>query len=448
LVERDVTLSYPLEAPSPRASARLQFTDARGRQERVVEAPLVIGSADAAGIVLKDKTISRAHAALEPRNDGLWVRDLGSRNGTFVGDVRVESARLPEGGRLRLGGFELLVRYAPQTATPEVWPAARFGDLLGRTAVMRELFAKMARYAPTDFPVLIQGETGTGKELVARALHEGATGRSGPFVVVDCGALPSTLLDSELFGHARGAFTGADGDRAGAFEAAHGGTVFLDEIGELPLALQPKLLRVLETKTVRRVGESHYRPVDIRFLSATHRDLRGMVAARSFREDLFFRLSVLVLGVPPLRDRRGDVPLLLDSFLYPRTSAEIDPSAMRALLDRPWPGNVRELRNFADRLRALGIEQATALLDEESAETRVFAGAGIATSMAAAGGTPDEASLAEPFKAFRERWIEDGERAYVSRALAQSGGNIAAAARAAGVDRTYLFRLVRKLGLG
>lgn len=438
MVERDFTHAYPLEAPSPRATARLRYADAAGSHEAVVDRPLVVGSASEAGIVVKDKTVSRAHAALEPRADGLWVRDMGSRNGTFVGDVRIESARLPEGARLRLGGLELVVRYAPDLSLPEVWPEGRYGDLLGRTAVMRELFAKIARYAATDFPVLVQGETGTGKELVTRALHDGSAGRSGPFVVVDCGALPASLLDSELFGHARGAFTGADTERAGAFETADGGTVFLDEIGELPLALQPKLLRVLETRTVRRVGESNYRRVNVRFLSATHRDLRAMVAARSFREDLFFRLSVLVLGVPALRERRGDIPLLLDAFLAPRRSADLDPTILAALAEQPWPGNVRELRNFADRLRAMGLDHARALVAEEPT--------GAAPPSTAS--SNDAIDLTEPFKEFRERWIERGERAYVERALAQAGGNIAAAARASGVDRTYMFRLVRKLGLG
>jgi transcriptional regulator with GAF, ATPase, and Fis domain len=436
VVEHDVTQAYPLEAPTPRASATIHWTDATGPHEHVVLRPVVIGAADEAGVTVRDRTVSRAHASLEPRADGLWVVDLASRNGTFIGDLRVESARLPEGARLRLGGLEITVTYSAEVTAPDVWPQGRFGGLIGRTAVMRELFANMAQYAATPFPVLIGGETGTGKELVARALHDHSPARAGPFVVVDCGALPGSLLDSELFGHVRGAFTGADADRPGAFELADGGTVFLDEIGELPLALQPKLLRVLEAQTVRRVGASGYRRVKVRFLFATHRDLRAMVAARSFREDLYFRLAVLVLQVPPLRERRGDIPMLLDSFLAPRTAAELGPDMLATLAEQPWPGNVRELRNFADRVRALGVAHAKAVLQED------------AILAPASAPQPASPSTSEPFKEFRERWIEEGERAYVRAALAAANGNISAAARAAGVDRTYMFRLVRKLGLG
>jgi len=453
VVGREVTQAYALEAPTPRAAARIRWTDTRGHHECAIDRPVILGSADEAAICIRDRTVSRAHASLEPRSDGLWVRDLASRNGTFVGaargafsappepdsDLRVECVRLPQGSRLRLGALDISVIYGSELVAPEVWPEGRYAELLGRTASMRELFATIARYATTNFPVLVQGETGTGKELVARALHDSSPARDGPFVVVDCGALPASLLDSELFGHARGAFTGADTDRSGAFEAANGGTVFLDEIGELALPLQPKLLRVLETRSVRRLGETTYRHVNVRFLSATHRDLRSMVAARSFREDLYFRLAVLLVSVPPLRERRGDVPLLLDRFLAPRCSADLDPEVLAMLADEPWPGNVRELRNMADRICAFGVNHARELLDQDAQSTRP----GPPSSSG-----PTSAALAEPFKAFRERWIEDGERAYVTRALTAANGNVAAAARAAGVDRTYMFRLARKLGLG
>ncbi len=439
MVSHEPTQFYALEAPTPRAAARIRWVDARGPHELAVDRQMVLGSADAAAVCIHDRTVSRAHASLEPRDDGVWVRDLASRNGTFIGDLRVESARLSRSANLRLGAVEISIVYSAELTAPQVWPEARYAELSGRTAVMRQLFADIARYAKTPLPVLVQGETGTGKELVARALHDSSPAREGPFVVVDCGALPASLLDSELFGHARGAYTGADSERAGAFEAANGGTVFLDEIGELALALQPKLLRVLETRTVRRVGETAYRSVNVRFLFATHRDLRAMVAARSFREDLYFRLAVLHLSVPPLRDRRGDIPLLLDLFLSPRSSAELDPAVLATLVDEPWPGNVRELRNMADRLRALGLQHARELLEEGARSTQTAA-------PSSAG--PSALALAEPFKTFRERWIEDGERAYVIRALAEAKGNYARAARTAGVDRTYMFRLARKLGLG
>jgi transcriptional regulator with GAF, ATPase, and Fis domain len=432
MVTRDVTQAYPLEAPQPRATANLRWTDATGPREARVDRPMIIGSAAEAQVTVHDRTVSRAHAAFEPRSDGLWVVDHGSRNGTFVGDIRVESARLPQGGRLRLGGVEIAVAYGA-VSTPDVWPEGRFGRLIGRTAIMRELFANVARYAATEFPVLVHGETGTGKELVAQAIHEASAMREGPLVVVDCAALPPTLLESELFGHVRGAFTGADQDRPGAFETAEGGTIFIDELGELPLGLQPKLLRVLESRTVRRVGESTYRPVKARFVFATHRDLRAMVALRSFREDLFFRLAVLTLEIPPLRARRGDIPMLLDLFLAPRRVAELPQDVLAQIVDRPWPGNVRELRNFAAQLSVHGFDRARDL---------------VADGPPASVSEPILVEDGEGFKAFRERWIEQGERVFVTRALEAAGGNIAKAARDSGVDRTYMFRLVKKLGLG
>jgi transcriptional regulator with GAF, ATPase, and Fis domain len=433
----DVTRAYPLEAPKPRRTASVRFVDAAGQHQQAILTPMILGSAAEAGVVVRDKTISRAHAAFEPRADGLWVKDLGSRNGTYIGDLRVESARIPDGARLRLGGMEITVTYAQTESLPEVWPEGRYGDLVARTAVMRELFSRIADVAMMNFSVLVTGETGTGKELVARALHDHSPAREGPFVVVDCAAMPSALLEAELFGHAKGAFTGANADRAGAIELADGGTVFLDEIGELPLELQPKLLRVLESKTVRRIGESNYRRMNVRFVSATHRDLRGMVAARNFRDDLFFRIAPVSVAIPSLRERRGDIPLLIDHFLSPRTAMDLGQEALALINEHPWPGNVRELRNYCDRVRAFGFSRAKEALEENR---EMFE--------ASSERPARQISLEMPFKEFRERWIEDGERAYVLKALKEADGNIAAAARAAGVDRTYLFRLVRKYSVG
>ncbi len=434
MAQPDITTAYPLEPALPRRIPSIKFVDQSGAHERKIDSLVVVGSAPEAAIPVKDRTVSGAHASLEPRSDGLWVSDLGSRNGTYIGDLKIERARIPNGAKLRLGALEVNVTYASSETTPDVWPEGRFGSLYGRTAVMRELFTKIAQYAATTLPVLVLGETGTGKELVASAIHEHSPAQGGPFVVVDCASLPSHLLESELFGHARGAFTGAEADHVGAFELADGGTLFLDEVGELPLDLQPKLLRVLETNTIRRVGETHYRKINVRFVSATHRDLRAMVGQRTFRDDLFFRLAVLTLALPALRDRRGDVPLLLDAFLLPRTASELGDESLRLVVDHPWPGNVRELRNFAQRLQALGFEHAKQALFDDTA---------VLSTPAA---TP--ASIEQPFKLYREQWIEQGERAFAAKALEQSGGNIAAAARLAGVDRTYFFRLVRKYGIG
>jgi transcriptional regulator with PAS, ATPase and Fis domain len=296
---------------------------------------------------------------------------------------------------------------------------------------MRELFARLARVAAMESTVLIQGETGTGKELVARAVHHNSRRREKPLVVVDCGALAENLLEAELFGHARGAFTGASHERAGAIESAAGGTVFLDEIGEMPLSMQPKLLRALESRQVRRVGESRYRDVDVRFIAATHRDLAKMVNDGTFREDLFFRLSVLPVTVPPLRERLDDIPLLVQRMMPEGAAHAVSPELLRELSNRAWSGNVRELRNFVERALALGAREALAM-------------GGVAPLAASAGESLPAVSIDEPFKSLRERWVDHLEREYVRAMLARHDGNVSAVATASGLDRTYVHRLIRK----
>jgi two-component system response regulator GlrR len=426
------------DVPSGYAGARLSrkptltWTDAGGRHTREVDDTLVVGGAEGVGLVIADPAVSRLHAELEPLDSGLWVRDLESRNGTFVQGVRVTRACVPEGGVLRLGATEVTVRYAPQATPVEIWPDGRFGPMVGASVPMRELFARLARVARSEATVLIQGETGTGKELAAQAIHDASPRAGEPFVIIDCGALPESLLEAELFGHRKGAFTGAVEARAGAIEAADGGTVFLDEIGELPLNMQPKLLRVLESRTVRRVGETGQRPVNVRFLSATNRDLRTMVSTRAFREDLYFRLAVLPVTIPPLRERPADILALVQHFLPKESLAAVTPQMMRELGARPWLGNVRELRNFIERALTLGATEALAL----SAPT-------------ARPGEETEprfppALLALPYKEMRERVLLAAEREYVEALLARHDRDVAAAAEAAGLNRTYLYRLVAR----
>jgi transcriptional regulator with GAF, ATPase, and Fis domain len=319
--------------------------------------------------------------------------------------------------------------------------APRFGKLIGGSPAMRALFADIERVAAAEAAVLLHGETGTGKELVAEAIHAASPRRDGPFVTIDCSALPESLLEAELFGHARGAFTGAAQARLGAFEAAAGGTVLLDEIGELPLAMQPKLLRVLEAKQVRRLGETHGRPVDVRVIGASHRDLHQMVAQGQFREDLFFRLEVLPVRVPPLRERREDIPRLIEHFL--EGEAEIPASAVRALTARAWRGNVRELRNVVARIRVLGLESVALEVGHGAAPASLAGGAddsGVRPAL-------DEALFETDYHTFRERWIERGEAEYVRRLLERSGANVTLAARTAGLARGYLHRLIRKHGM-
>ena len=420
-----------------RRRPRLRWVDTEGAREATVVGRTIAGSARDAGLTVAHRTVSRMHAELEPRDDGLWVRDLGSKNGTYIDDVRVEAGRAPEGGRLRFGSAVLTVSYDPLPEPVELWSTARFGPLVGRSAKMRELFARLARIAPTPSSVLVQGETGTGKELVARALHEASPRALEPFVVVDCAALPANLLESELFGHAKGAFPGASAAHAGAFEDAHGGTVFLDEIGELPLAVQPKLLRVLESRELRRLGETSHRPVDVRIVSATHRDLQRMVNTGAFREDLYFRLAVLVIDVPPLRERCDDIPLLLE-HLMGEGSPGLAPALGAELAQRPWLGNVRELRNFAERARALGPKEALEMTDASAASALGVGGVG------STGAVEPPVSIDQPYREVRAAGIDHVEREYFRRLLERHGRNIAGVAAAAGVDRTYVYRLIRK----
>jgi two-component system, NtrC family, response regulator GlrR len=418
-----------------RNRVEVRWTDGRGTHAVELDGRLVVGSAAGSGILVEDPAVSRIHAELELRDDGVWLRDLGSRNGTFIEGVLVSVGRVPDGGTVRVGSTLLAVRREETQKPVELWPLDEFGPLLGRSTVMRELFARLAKIARTDSTVLIQGETGTGKELVAQAIHDSSPRRKEPFVVVDCAALPETLLESELFGHARGAFTGAIAAHSGAIEAADKGTVFLDEVGEIPLSLQPKLLRVLESRTIRRIGETAHRKADVRFLSATHRDVRTMVNEGTFREDLYFRLAVIPILVPPLRERSEDLAMLMQSFAPAGTVLE--PELLDEASRRPWRGNVRELRNFVERVVALGSREALSI--REGA-----ASAPPAPVAADASWQSLQSALDRPLRETRTVWLDAMERAYVHRLLERNGGNVARAAEAAGIDRTHFYRLIRK----
>jgi transcriptional regulator with GAF, ATPase, and Fis domain len=419
-----------------RSWPELSWHDETGTHKCVVTGRTTIGSAPGAQVRVTDREVSRLHAELEPTDRGTWVRDLGSRNGTFVENLQVAAAMLPDGARIRVGRTDVVLRYPPEAASPvDLWPEERFGGLIGASTAMRELFAQMSRVAQSDAPVMILGETGTGKELAARAIHDASARAGGPFVIVDCAALASSLIEGELFGHARGAFTGAVAARAGSFEAANGGTIFLDEIGELPLELQPKLLRVLESRSIKRLGESEHRSIDVRLVAATHRDLRRMVNAGAFREDLYFRIAVLPLVLPPLRARKADIPVLFHHFLAGRHPVE--PVSERELAEMPWLGNVRELRNFVERACAIGGARDAMGSPPGAAEDD--------DSLPSPDASP--VPFDQPFKEFRERWIDHGEREYLRRLLERHGRNVPAAAESAGLDRTYVYRLIRKHGL-
>jgi DNA-binding NtrC family response regulator len=434
-VHTETDPKLPLQLTRLRRPAAVEWTDATGPHRLPVTGTMVLGSAEGVPLRVVDPRVSRFHAELTLDDGGLWLRDLGSTNGTWVDQVRVDRVRLEREGRFTVGSLEVQVRFdAP--AKVALWPQDRLGSLLGRSDAMRELFMQLTKLAASDASVLIHGETGTGKELVAQELHAASKRASKPFVVVDCASLPENLLEAELFGHARGAFTGAVAARTGSIEAADGGTVFLDEVGELPLAMQPKLLRVLESKTVRRVGETEPRPVNVRFVCATHRDLEAMVAQGQFREDLFFRLAVLPLHVPPLRARPDDLELLLTHFLAGREGTPLDAATKELLRAQRWPGNVRQLRGFAERVAALGVERAVAMLKGAEPQKE--------TPRAPAPANPLTVDLALPFKDLRERWVDHLEREYLTGLIGKVGRNAGALADAAGLDRSYINRLLKK----
>ena len=395
-----------------------------------------IGSHASNDIVLRDPMVSRFHCRLV-REDGIWVlRDSGSMNGTKIDGVRVRDADIIDGGVLGLGDSVVRIRAGDAQKEDLVPTLPSFGALVGTSLAMRRLFGLLEKIAQSDINVLIEGESGTGKELVATETMQRSARADKPFVVVDCGAISPSLVESELFGHVRGAFTGADRDRVGAFEAADGGTVFLDEIGELPLELQPKLLRALEAREIRRVGETRPRRVNVRVISATNRDLEREVNKGRFREDLYFRLAVISARVPPLRERADDMVILVRTFLQqlgvPEEERLFGAAVLHEMTKHDWPGNVRELRNYVERSIVL-----------QSASPTLRRGL---TGPASASPT-NGIDLSVPFRIAKDSVIDSFERGYLSSLLEAAGGNMSKAARMAGMDRMYLHRLVQKHGL-
>jgi DNA-binding NtrC family response regulator len=392
----------------------------------VVAGGAAIGSAPDNKVVLRDPEVSRYHLELEPGDAGVVLRDLGSLNGTFVGPLRLHGAVVPPSTRVTVGSTTIVIDDAG-VAPLGAGFNAEVPSIVGISAAIRDVASQCAQLATSQVSVLIQGETGTGKELVAHAIHELGPRRDRPFVVIDCGSLPATLIASELFGHERGAFTGADQRHVGAFEQADGGTLFLDEIGELPLAVQPALLGVLERKRFRRVGGQKELHVDVRVVAATNRDLRAEANRATFRPDLYFRLGVARIVVPPLRERREDIEPLVAHFVEQTTGSRdvaryFGPTTLDALRAHPWTGNVRELRNVVERALAMG-------------EVRFDSGAHQAIPPGGELGTYRDA---------RARAIATFERDYFTRLLAACGNNASEAARRASMDRPYLLGLLKR----
>lgn len=415
------------ELRTPRFAIAVSEGPQRGT--RVVSAgdELSIGTSDRNSLVLQDRTASRHHCRIVVTSRGFELQDLASRNGTRIAGLRIGTALLKPGASFTVGRSTLSFERVDGTHTETVSRDPQFGDLVGKSAAMRRLFAFLPRIAASEATVLIEGETGTGKGAVADAIHRHSARAQGPFVVVDCASVTPTLIESYLFGHDKGAFTGAHAARIGAFEAASGGTIFLDEVGELPLELQPKLLRVLEERTVSRLGRTSSIAVDARVVAATNRDLRSEVNAGTFRSDLFYRLNVVSLRIPALRDRRDDITELARLFWAQRDDSSIPPDILTGLTRQRWPGNVRELRAAVERAVLFGPE------------AELLGGGAIDAN---SGAVPVD--LTVPFRAAKGRVVGQFERRYLSALIEQHDGNLSHAARAARIDRNYLRELLQK----
>jgi DNA-binding NtrC family response regulator len=411
-----------------------------GKQVESSAETVAVGTAAGNALQLTDATVSRYHLELTRRTDRIEVVDLGSTNGTCVGPVYVQRGWVLPGAQVQLGRTTLRVADGG-TATLELLADDTLGALRGGTPSMRRLFSKIQRVALSDVSVLLVGESGTGKELIAQALHELGPRASKPFVTVDCGSLSPGLVASELFGHERGAFTGAEKRHLGAFERAHGGTLFLDELGELPAALQANLLGALERRRFRRVGGTEEISIDVRVVSATHRDLRAEVNANRFRLDLYYRLAVVRLDIPPLRERADDIPLLAEQFLReagsPATlSSVLSREALASLLSHSWPGNVRELRNYVEALVATG--ELPSLEPQRS-------GVGPIEELAAPPQSAAQGSLAHlEYSKARKQVLDDFEKKYLAALLQAADGNVSHAARLAKMDRSHLTEMLRR----
>jgi DNA-binding NtrC family response regulator len=406
-----------------------KLTAADGRSAQIGAEPVTVGRSPAAQLTIEDREVSALHCALVAGKNGVVLRDLGSTNGTFIAGLGVREVVLVAAATIRLGQSELSFEPASgRTLLPSAEGRTGFGGLVGASPRMLRLYDLLEKVAPTDLGVLITGETGTGKELVARAIHAHSARKAGPFVVIDCGALPASLAESTLFGHERGAFTGAIAKSEGAFQAAHGGTVFLDELGELPDEVQPKLLRAVAERSVKPVGASKYVPVDVRVLAATRRDLRRAMNAQRFREDLYFRIAQTRVELPTLRERAEDIPALVAHACAavgaPASADRVNEYVRARFQSYDWPGNVRELCNVARVLAAIGEGASADILPVEGAPA---AGDGEAIGFLDA-----------------RRRFEEG---YFRRLLGDTDGNISEIARRCGLARHQVRAHLKKLGI-
>jgi transcriptional regulator with PAS, ATPase and Fis domain len=439
MTEEDVaTRVLPPELSGAARAVELCVADGpdRGARLRVGGSVARIGTGTASHLRLRDPTVSRIHCEVQPLASGVRITDAASTNGTFLHQARIRDVELTATARIRMGSTSVDVIFGEQGVPVPISARDHLGHLVGASVEMRRIYALIERAAPTEATVLIQGETGTGKEVAARTVHALSPRKAGEFVAVDCGAIATSLIESELFGHVRGAFSGAVSDRAGLFEQADGGTIFLDEVGELPIGLQAKLLRVLELREVRRVGANVSKRVNVRVVAATNRPLARAVNDGSFREDLYYRLAVVEVRMPPLRSRPEDVTPLAQHFYehFTGQQAPIPADLSSALVTRSWPGNVRELRNFIERSVSIGWFDEGAPPDP----ARVAAlPAGLLALI------PTEL----PLKEARQLWSDRFEVLYTRALLAKTQGNVTRAAERAGVNRRHLQRMLARLGV-
>jgi len=424
--------------------------------EYIFDQPSVtLGAMNDNDLVIDDDTVSRYHARIFQDDNAYLVQDNDSTNGTFVNRVRIKEAYLKPGCIITIGKTDIGFQSLDEKVAIEPASRDRFGRIVGKSLRMREIFSILDKIAPTGVTVIIEGETGTGKEVIARTIHEQSRRADMPFVVFDCGAVPENLIESELFGHEKGSFTGATMTRDGLFEVAQGGSIFLDELGELSLDLQPKLLRALEQREIKRVGSNTPIKVDVRVIAATNRNLEEEVKNGTFREDLFYRLSVVRIILPPLRDRIGDLPLLAKHFLNTggfnkdfegnQRVKGISRDALDAMMNYQWPGNIRELLNIVERACAYAegeyIQQED--LPEHISGVKILRKR-LARSEADA---KVDRALQKPFKEAKEEWVSEFERDYIANLLSKNDNNISHAAREASIDRKYFRKLMKKYEL-
>jgi len=425
--------------------------DSRGKKFDLGTQRITIGKRKDNDLPILDRTVSRQHIEIVKESDSFLLRDLGSTNGTFLNDTKIKEAYLAPGDVIRIGNssiefiaFDEKVRIAPSEKT-------EFGNIVGRSRKMRQIFGLLERIAKTDSTVIVEGETGTGKEVFARAIHDQSGRKGKSFVVFDCSAVAENLIESELFGHVKGSFTGAIATRKGAFEEASGGTIFLDELGELSSELQPKLLRALEQRQIKKVGSNDTINIDVRVICATNRNLRKEVADGNFREDLYYRLSVVKIYLPPLRERPDDIAPLIERFLADGKFnqgpdgtlhvSRVEDDALKMLTRYQWPGNIRELLNVLERVVPLVdgnsikgqdlayVFQELEREEDESTEKITSVDTGI------------------PFKDAKQKVVERFEKDYLSTLLRRNNYNISKTAREAGIDRKHIRNLLKKYGI-